>query len=1073
MANMKGGILVATLVTGLGMLCLGTMTMEDPQCQRAEHPIISSEEIAPWLHVFRAEDAVDFSQMTFDPRQKELIVGARNYLFRLRQEDLSLIQDVKWHCDEATKKACYSKGKSKEECQNYIRVLLIGGNRLFACGTNAFTPICTNRTLNNLEETHDQISGMARCPYSHQHNSTALLTSTGELYAATVMDFPGRDPAIYRSLGVLPPLRTAQYNSKWLNEPNFVSSYDTGNFIYYFFRENAVEHDCGKIVFSRAARVCKNDIGGRFLLEDTWTTFMKARLNCSRPGEIPFYYNELQSTFFLPELDLIYGIFTTNVNSIAVSAVCVFNMTAITQVFNGPFKYQENSRSAWLPYPNPNPNFQCGTMDQGLYLNLTQRNLQDAQKFILMHEVIQPVTPVPYFMEDNSRFSHVVVDVVQGKDMLFHIIYLATDHGTIKKVLAPVNSTSGSCLLEEIEIFPKQQWEPIRSLQILHSQSALYVGLQGSVVKIPLKRCLFYKTQSACVGSQDPYCGWDLVLKKCTPLEESLSMSQWEQSISECPTRNLTVDGHFGTWSDWKTCTHVDGSSVGICLCRIRSCDNPVPQCGGRQCEGPSMEIVNCSRNGGWTPWTTWSPCSTSCGIGFQVRQRSCSNPSPRHGGRVCVGQNREERYCNEHLMCSPHTFWTGWGAWERCTAQCGGGIQARHRACENGPDCPGCNVEYQACNTSPCPELKKTTPWTPWTPVNISDNGGHYEQRFRYTCKARLPDANLLDVGRQRIEMRYCSSDGTTGCSTDGDFMHSGRYSAHTINGAWSPWSPWSQCSRDCSRGIRNRKRICNNPEPKYGGLPCLGPSLEYQECNVLPCPVDGVWSCWSSWSKCSATCGSGHYMRTRSCTNPAPAYGGDICLGLHTEEALCNTQQCPDSWSDWSQWSGCDSSGVQFRTRQCNVLFPVGHQCSGNTTETQPCAPDSNFIPDITVARSSSIKEKRCGEFNMFHMTAVGLSSSILGCLLTLLVYTYCQRYQQQSHDATVIHPVSPVPLNTNITNHINKLDKFDSVEAIKAFNKNNLILEEQNKYFNPHLTAKAYSNAYFTDLNHYDEY
>ena len=96
-------------------------------------------------------------------------------------------------------------------------------------------------------------------------------------------------------------------------EPNFVSSYDIGNFTYFFFRENAVEHDCGKTVFSRAARVCKNDIGGRFLLEDTWTTFMKARLNCSRPGEVPFYYHELQGTFFLPELDLIYGIFTTNV----------------------------------------------------------------------------------------------------------------------------------------------------------------------------------------------------------------------------------------------------------------------------------------------------------------------------------------------------------------------------------------------------------------------------------------------------------------------------------------------------------------------------------------------------------------------------------------------------------------------------------------------------------------------------------------------------------------------------------------------------------------------------------------
>lgn len=35
----------------------------------------------------------------------------------------------------------------QEECQNYIRVLLVNGNRLFTCGTNAFTPICTNRTV--------------------------------------------------------------------------------------------------------------------------------------------------------------------------------------------------------------------------------------------------------------------------------------------------------------------------------------------------------------------------------------------------------------------------------------------------------------------------------------------------------------------------------------------------------------------------------------------------------------------------------------------------------------------------------------------------------------------------------------------------------------------------------------------------------------------------------------------------------------------------------------------------------------------------------------------------------------
>ncbi|XP_072431618.1 semaphorin-5A isoform X1 [Chiloscyllium punctatum] len=1053
-----------------------SVSLDHQRCKQAAHPIVTYRDIAPWLHTFQAADVTDYSQLIFDPSQKELIVGAKNYLFRLKLEDLTLIQGVEWLSDETTKKSCFSKGKTEEQCQNYIRVLLVNSNRIFTCGTNAFTPICTNRTLTDLTEIHDRISGMARCPYNPQHNSTALITSTGELYAATAMDFPGRDPAIYRSLGGLPPLRTAQYNSKWLNEPNFVSSYDIGNFTYFFFRENAVEHDCGKNIFSRVARVCKNDIGGRFLLEDTWTTFMKARLNCSRPGEIPFDYNELLSTFFLPEQDMLYGIFTTNVNSIAASAVCMFNLSAITQVFAGPFKFQENSHSAWLPFSNPNPNFQCGTINSGPYANLTDRSLQDAQKFILMHEVVQPVFPMPFFLEDNSRFSHIVVDVVQGKDMLFHVMYLATDYGTIKKVLAPLNQSGSGCLLEEIELFPINQRDRVRNLQILHSQSVLFVGLQEHVIRLPLKRCSFYRSRSSCMGARDPYCGWDLVLKKCTTLEESMSMTQWEQEISLCPTRNMTTDGNFGSWLPWKPCSHADGNTIGLCVCRTRLCDSPSPQCGGRQCEGASMEVANCSRNGGWTPWTLWSPCSTSCGIGFQVRQRSCSNPTPRHGGRVCVGQNREERYCNEHLQCPSHTFWTPWGPWERCTAQCGGGVQARRRTCQNGNDCPGCKMEYQLCNTNLCPELKKTTPWTPWTPVNISDNGGHYEQRFRYTCKARLADPNFLDVGRQRIEMRYCSSDGSTGCSASGGFsgniLRYGRTSAYSVNGAWSAWLSWTQCSRDCSRGIRSRRRMCNNPAPRNGGLPCLGQSLEYQECNIMPCPEDGGWSCWSSWSKCSVTCGGGHYMRTRSCNNPPPAYGGDICLGLHTEEALCNTQACPDNWSEWSMWSECEVSGSQHRTRHCKILFPVGYQCSENSSESRTCVFDNNFIPEVHIAKSS-LGDRRCGEFNMFHMIAVGLSCSILGCLLTLLVYTYCQRYQRQSHDATVIHPISAVPLNTSITNHVNKLDKYDSVEAIKAFNKNNLILEERNKYFNPHLHAKSFSNTYFTDFNMYDDY
>lgn len=69
------------------------------------------------------------------------------------------------------------------------------------------------------------------------------------------------------------------------------------------------------------------------------------------------------------------------------------------------------------------------------------------------------------------------------------------DYGTIKKVLSPLNQSTGSCLLEEIELFPPRKRQHIRSLLILHSRSELYVGVRDQVIKIPLKRCSYHKSR--------------------------------------------------------------------------------------------------------------------------------------------------------------------------------------------------------------------------------------------------------------------------------------------------------------------------------------------------------------------------------------------------------------------------------------------------------------------------------------------------------------------------------------------------------------------------------------------------
>lgn len=61
--------------------------------------------------------------------------------------------------------------------------------------------------------------------------------------------------------------------------------------------------------------------------------------------------------------------------------------------------------------------------------------------------------------------------------------------------------------------------------------------------------------------------------------------------------RNQTTNGNFGPWAPWQPCNNDDGvDGVSSCLCRSRSCDSPAPRCGGKNCEGPTIEVSNCSR---------------------------------------------------------------------------------------------------------------------------------------------------------------------------------------------------------------------------------------------------------------------------------------------------------------------------------------------------------------------------------------------------------------------------------------------------------------------------------------------
>jgi len=50
--------------------------------------------------------------------------------------------------------------------------------------------------------------------------------------------------------------------------------------------------------------------------------------------------------------------------------------------------------------------------------------------------------------------------------------------------------------------------------------------------------------------------------------------------------------------------------------------------------------------DGQWNEWGNWSKCSVSCGNGTMSRLRVCDDPAPDNGGKECDGVHIEYNEC-------------------------------------------------------------------------------------------------------------------------------------------------------------------------------------------------------------------------------------------------------------------------------------------------------------------------------------------------------------------------------------------------------------------------------------------
>uniref|UniRef100_A0A3Q3X1N4 Complement factor properdin n=1 Tax=Mola mola TaxID=94237 RepID=A0A3Q3X1N4_MOLML len=316
------------------------------------------------------------------------------------------------------------------------------------------------------------------------------------------------------------------------------------------------------------------------------------------------------------------------------------------------------------------------------------------------------------------------------------------------------------------------------------------------------------------------------------------------------------------------------------------------------------------------SPWSRWSDCNVLCGDGVTLRHRKyfgIGNSEHRN-----PEANLEIRPCTGTCCNGTPKGWSQWLAWSTCSVSCGGGgVRKRRRVCSDPPEC------HAACSGD-SDETENTCPGNTHT---------HSHMHAWGECSS-----SCIPQGKPptRTRHRSCSNPAPSssppgrGCQGDKRQIENCNHLPYCpVNGDWGSWSPFSSCPVTCGVGLQVSTRKCDSPAPNHGGQPCQGATRQTNVCKTkVHCPVDGMWSEWSSWTPCKFPFGGrvihckhlgGSQTRERQCIHRA--HNGSICSGDSlTQRRVCydvNLCYLKGTWEGWEPWSLCNPSCGETSSR------------------------------------------------------------------------------------------------------------------------------------------------------------
>ncbi|CAG0879423.1 unnamed protein product [Cyprideis torosa] len=379
------------------------------------------------------------------------------------------------------------------------------------------------------------------------------------------------------------------------------------------------------------------------------------------------------------------------------------------------------------------------------------------------------------------------------------------------------------------------------------------------------------------------------------------------------------------------------------------------------------------------SPWSEWSPCSTSCGVGTRTRSRYFLDQTKRCPNKEL---HQTEKCLASVMSCPsngnetrPECEVTAWGDWPTCSVTCGKGVRVRRRkylnpqaakrsGCDNDlMEVVECSGELEDCHLTA--EMAEKICRQPRVvgPCRGSERRWYYDHvtgqcmEMNYGgCRGNannflsyqdcMKSCSSVTPGRYGPPIFSLPEEPPSGPS-DTDRMFSRNYDPFSRQADGPRYSHFKAETTDTSRDslydkpnedkgsfISGLGYSWNPSHRRTSGKQGGGGHVVRHSDRSFPKTmmlrdaaageerVDCEVTPWSPWTRCDATCGSGIMRRLRTIIRH-PRNGGNPCPHLEVTRECRAPIACQEECSTWvwGNWSDCSQTcgdlAIQTRRR------------------------------------------------------------------------------------------------------------------------------------------------------------